>query len=113
MTLDANLEAREAIMINYKEPNNGRVYDRPTKLAIRHHQYKLIVSCDTKRLQLYDIANDPGEQTDLVRREVRLVKELWERLEQLLANQRNNHGLECGINLSRIIYDQRKNDDTV
>jgi len=95
VTSGTSLEERETIMINYKEPNNGKVYDRPTKLAIRWKQYKLIASCDSQRAELYDVVFDPGEQTNLARREAGLVKGLWGRLEQHLAKQRSDRRMVC------------------
>jgi arylsulfatase A-like enzyme len=98
-TVEANLSARETVMINYKEPYKGHVYDRPTKLALRHGQYKLIASCDSKRLELYDLVNDPDEYANLAATSPALVKDLWGRLARYLAHQRSNHRLECVMNL--------------
>jgi len=98
VTSGTSLEERETIMINYKEPNNGRVYDRPTKLAIRWKQYKLIANCDSQRAELYDVVFDPGEQANLARREAGLVKGLWGRLEQHLAKLGSDRRMVCNLN---------------
>ena len=79
------LDTREKIAINYKDPVQGKIFDRPTKAAIRWRQFKMIVSCDVGRAELYDLGRDSGERADLFRSAPALAKELWGKLERHLA----------------------------
>jgi arylsulfatase A-like enzyme len=87
--------ARERIMINYKDPEQRHVYYLPTKLAIRRENFKLIVNCDLKQAEIYDLGRDPNERADLSPSEPLLVKELWRNLEQHLAKQKGEQRMEC------------------
>ena len=89
--------ARERVIINYKDPEQRKVYYLPTKLAIRRKQFKLIVSCDLNRGELYDVDLDPTEQSDLSMSDAPLVKELWQKLEQYLARQKSDQPMECNF----------------
>jgi arylsulfatase A-like enzyme len=89
------VEARELVIINYKDPEQRKVYYFPTKVAIRREQFKLIVSCDRNRAELYDLSRNPTERADLSASEVRVVKELWRNLEQYLARQKSEQRMEC------------------
>jgi arylsulfatase A-like enzyme len=88
-------EAREKVIVNYKDPVGGKVYKQPTKLAIRRQQFKMIVNCDNNRAELYDLSRDPSEQSDLVPAKATIVKQLWTKLEQYLARQNGSARMEC------------------
>ncbi len=79
--------ARERVVINYKDPEQQKIYYFPTKMAIRWGRFKLIVSCDLNRAELYDVNRDPTEAFDLSMSEESLVRELWGKLEQYLERQ--------------------------
>jgi hypothetical protein len=87
--------ARERVVLNYKDPEQQKIYYFPTKMAIRWEQFKLIVSCDLNRAELYDVTQDPTEAFDLSVSEESLVRELWGKLEQYLARQKNEQRMEC------------------
>ena len=87
--------ARERVVVNYKDPEQQKIYYFPTKMAIRWEQFKLIVSCDLNRAELYDVTQDPTEAFDLSVSEESLVRELWGKLEQYLARQKNGQRMEC------------------
>jgi arylsulfatase A-like enzyme len=89
--------ARERVIINYKDPVQRKIYDRPTKVAIRRQQYKLIVSCDTQRAELYDVVRDPGEQTNLALIEPLTLKDLWDTLIALLNRQQSDQRMICHL----------------
>ena len=95
--LRQSAEPREIVMVNYKDPSEKKIHDRPTKLAIRWRQYKLIVNCDVERAELYDLDQDIGEQVDLSARESGLTNELWKKLEQRLANQTHAVKMACAL----------------
>ena len=95
LTLEASLRERAVIMTNYKEPDNRRVFDWPTKLAIRQRQYKMIVSCDVNRAELYDLRKDPNERTNLSRSKPLIVKNLWMRLQQALIDKKGTARMVC------------------
>jgi len=98
VTSQRNHAARDRLIINYKDPVDRRIYDLPTKLAIRSQPYKMIVSCDTQKVELYDIDRDPGEQTNLASIERLTLKELWERLKRNLDKQRSAQRMICRFN---------------
>ena len=79
------LDDREKVSVNYKDPVQRKIYDWPTKVAIRWRQFKMIVSCDVGHAELYDLGRDPGERTDLFRSAPALAKELWGKLQRHLA----------------------------
>jgi arylsulfatase A-like enzyme len=79
------LDRRENIAVNYKDPAQRKIYDQPTKAAIRWRQFKMIVSCDVGRAELYDLDQDSGERNDLFQSSPALVGELWEKLQRHLA----------------------------
>jgi arylsulfatase A-like enzyme len=79
------LDMREKIVTNYKDPVQGKIFDWPTKAAIRWRQFKMIVSCDVGHAELYDLSRDSGERTDLSRSAPELVGELWGKLQRHLA----------------------------
>ena len=55
-----------------------KIYDQPTKAAIRWRQFKMIVSCDVGRAELYDLDQDPGERNDLFQSSPALSREYGE-----------------------------------
>ena len=79
------LDDREKVSVNYKDPVQRKIYDQPTKAAIRWRQFKMIVSCDVGRAELYDLDQDSGERNDLFQSSPALVGELWEKLQRHLA----------------------------
>ncbi len=87
--------ARERVVLNYKDPEQKKIYYFPTKMAIRWEQFKLIVSCAPNRAELYDVSQDPSERGDLSKSEEALVRELWGKLEQYLARQKSERRMEC------------------
>ena len=98
LSLGQSAEPREIVMVNYKDPSEKKIHDRPTKLAIRWRQHKLIVNCDVQRAELYDLDQDIGERVDLSARENALTNELWKKLEQRLAKQTHAVKMECALN---------------
>jgi arylsulfatase A-like enzyme len=96
--LGQRAESREIVTVNYKDPTEQKIHDRPTKLAIRWRHYKLIVSCDVRRAELYDLDLDPGEQLDLSTRESALANQLWKKLEERLAKQTHAVKMACVLN---------------
>jgi hypothetical protein len=58
----------------------------------------LIVSCDVRRAELYDLDLDPGEQLDLSTRESALANQLWKKLEERLAKQTHAVKMACVLN---------------
>ncbi len=99
LTKQAGVEAKETVIVNYKDPVEGRIFKHPTKLAILRWQFKMIVSCDTGRAELYDLSRDPGEQSDLSSSHPLIVKELSGKLAAHLAKQKSTAPMECPVNL--------------
>jgi arylsulfatase A-like enzyme len=64
---------------------SASVKDRPGATAIFDGRYKLISDLAARRLRLYDIAADPGEQTDLASEEPETVGRLGARLGEEIA----------------------------
>ena len=60
------------IAINYKHPDDDGTYALPTKLAVWWKRYKMIIDCNDGSLELYDLAEDSLEPTNVVGREPRL-----------------------------------------
>jgi arylsulfatase A-like enzyme len=56
--------------------------------AIRRGDLKLIVDLETRRAELFDLASDPSEATDLATARPALARELGEQLERHLADVR-------------------------
>ncbi len=75
---------RETIAVNFKDPAGGKLYKLPTKAAIRRGGYKLIVSCDSGKAELYDLAEDSAERKDLARSMPGMAEELWRKLDERL-----------------------------
>jgi arylsulfatase A-like enzyme len=85
----------ETVAINYKGPNDGVVHRLPTKIAIWWDRYKLIAVCQTGKAELYDLTQDPQEQTDISQRATGMAEDLERRLRARLANQSAEPRLSC------------------
>lgn len=94
---DKRIPERARVTVNYKDPESHRIYDLPTKLAIRRGQDKLIVSCDRGRAELYNLEQDPFEARDLSTQKASEVKELWDKLRHYLDTQRSDRKMVCGF----------------
>jgi arylsulfatase A-like enzyme len=94
----ADLRERYRIVLNFKDPDGSGIHELPTRIAIRHKQDKLIVSCEAKRAELYDIERDPGERRDRAKDNPATTRELWRILKHYLANQRSAPRLACDLN---------------
>jgi len=81
----AGIEERETIAVNFKDPAQGKVYKLPTRAAIRRGAFKLIVSCDSGRAELYDLVRDPAEENNLARSMPRVAQDLWRKLDECLG----------------------------
>lgn len=92
-----NLLDRVRVVTNYKDPVGHKIYDLPTKLAIRRNGLKLIVSCAAARAELYDIDQNPSESKDLSTRQTAAVKELWGDVKHYLDSQRSDRKMACGF----------------
>jgi arylsulfatase A-like enzyme len=85
----------ETIAVNFKHPVRGTHHPLPTKLAIWSGQYKMIVSCDRTRVELYDLAQDPGEVVDLSSHSHVMVKLLKQKLAFRLSVQSRRPAMSC------------------
>jgi arylsulfatase A-like enzyme len=85
----------EAIAVNFKHPVRGAHYPLPTKLAIWAGRYKMIVSCDRSKVELYDLAEDPGELVDLSSHSATMLQLLKQRLALRLAVQSRRPVMSC------------------
>jgi arylsulfatase A-like enzyme len=101
LTQAEKLDDRDVITLNYKDPLYGKIYDRPTRMAIRWHQFKMIVSCDAPRDELYDVSEDPGEERNLSTTQPLLMRDLRAKLEQRLVHQKARCEWHAQITQSR------------
>lgn len=85
----------ETIAVNFKHPVKGTHYPLPTKLAIWSGQYKMIVSCDKGKVELYDLTEDPGELVDLSSHLGTIVQLLKQRLALRLSVQSHRPLMSC------------------
>jgi arylsulfatase len=79
----------------YLEASNR--YVLPTKLALWWDRYKMIVTCASGAVELYDLNSDPSERVNLAGRKVELVADLRRRLSLQLAKQSHEPKLECSV----------------
>ena len=86
---------REKVVVNYKDPVNGKIFDLPTQLAIRWHDYKLILHCGGGSAELYDLRQDPDERKNLAASASDVAKELKHKLQRKLGEQTNKVKLAC------------------
>lgn len=84
---DSQPGAEAMVSLNYKHPIGQTIYPLPTKLAIWREGYKMIVSCDASKVELYHLVTDPGETVDLSLEEMGVVKELKDRLRSRMEKQ--------------------------
>jgi arylsulfatase A-like enzyme len=73
-------KAVQPVTINFKDPVGQRIFSLPTKLAIWSKDYKMIVTCDSPGIELYNLSEDPRENLDLSNRKTLLVDELTREL---------------------------------
>lgn len=66
-------------------PNRGDIRHNNIKHAIRHPRYKLHYDKLSKKIKLYDMANDPHEQNDVASEHSSLVDSMFRQLESFMA----------------------------
>jgi arylsulfatase A-like enzyme len=91
-------QSEATVAVNFKDPVGQKIYDLPTKLAIWSQSYKLIVSCDTGGVSLYNLAADPGESIDLSGTAPTVRKDIENSLKSVLAKQSRGRSFPCAIN---------------
>jgi arylsulfatase A-like enzyme len=91
-------EARATFAINYKDPVGQEIYPLPTQLAIWSLPYKLIVSCDSGRGLLFNLAADPDEEVDLSLRDRTAMQKLEHLLKLELSRQSKDPKISCSLN---------------
>jgi len=91
-------QTESTVAINYKDPVGQKLYDLPTKVVVWSKSHKLIVSCDTGRVSLYNLAADPGESIDLSGTAPTVRKDIENSLKSVLAKQSRGPSFPCAIN---------------
>lgn len=95
LTEDGDPINTETVAVNFKHPVRGTHYPLPTKLAIWSGQYKMIVSCDRSKVELYDLAEDPAELVDLSSHSATTVQSLKQRLTLHLSTPSQKPVMSC------------------
>lgn len=95
LTEDSDPSEAETIVVNFKHPVRGIHYPLPTKLAIWWGRYKMIVLCDGSKVELYDLAKDPGELVDLSSHSATTVQLLKQRLTLHLSAPSQRPAMSC------------------
>jgi arylsulfatase A-like enzyme len=95
LTEDGDPINAETTAVNFKHPVRGMHYPLPTKLAIWSGQYKMIVSCDGSKVELYDLAEDPGELVDLSSHSATTVQLFKQRLTLHLSARSQRPVMKC------------------
>ena len=77
------MERNEPVMWEYGSTPGGSLQPakeahRSPTLAIRQGKWKLLINTDSKRIELYNLYTDPGEQNNLVNEKENLARELAE-----------------------------------
>ena len=88
-------ENRATVTINFKHPDGNGFYPLPTRIAIWRDQYKLIVTCASGALELYDVKRDPLEQFNLWSQRTNVVEDLKRELKLEMAKQSHEPTLVC------------------
>lgn len=88
-------EKRATVATNYRRPDGKASYPLPTKLAVWWEPYKLILTCAGGTTELYDLKNDPQEQSNLAETHQIVVDEMKHQLRSLLAKQSHEPRLLC------------------
>jgi arylsulfatase A-like enzyme len=89
------LQAKDKIVVNFKDPANGKIYVLPTQLAIRRGDYKMILSCDDGATELYDLRQDPDERQNLSSFGGNIRSNLYFNLQRKIEDQANRAKLAC------------------
>lgn len=98
-------------IINSKNEEENFAFSEETEFyedrkSIRTQQYKLILGMDTKRVELYDVVNDPYEKEDLSTKKPTIAKKLTEKLLNIIIENKN---YSAEFNKGRIL-DKEKQD---
>ena len=88
-------ENRATVTINFKHPDGNGFYPLPTRIAIWRDQYKLIVTCASGALELYDLKRDPLEQFNRWSQRTNVVEDLKRELKLEMAKQSHEPTLVC------------------
>ena len=86
------------LALNYKDPVGQTTYPLPTKIAIWESPYKLIVSCESGRMLLYNLGADPKETVDLSASARTVVRDLRRVLKAKLDKQVKGPKVSCLLN---------------
>jgi arylsulfatase A-like enzyme len=95
LTENGDPSEAETIAVNFKHPVRGIHYPLPTKLAIWSGRYKMIVTCDGSKVELYDLVEDPGELVDLSSHSATTVQLLKRRLTLHLSKSSQRPVMSC------------------
>ena len=95
LTEDGDPRDTDTIAVNFKHPLRGVHYPLPTKLALWSGRYKLIVHCDGSKVELYDLIEDPAEQTDRSDQSSTTVRALKEKLTLNLSAKSQKPVMPC------------------
>jgi arylsulfatase A-like enzyme len=87
--------SRDTIAVNYRQPTRGEYFPLPTLLSIWSGRYKLIISCNGDRIELYDLEKDAQESVNLAAENSKVVKSLKQKLNAELAKQTLEPKLSC------------------
>jgi arylsulfatase A-like enzyme len=80
-------KAAQAVAINFKDEVGQRTFSLPTKLAIWSKNYKMIFSCDSSVVELYNLSDDPRENSNLSNRNAGVADELSRELKGRLRGR--------------------------
>jgi arylsulfatase A-like enzyme len=98
----------QTVTINFKDPVGQQIFSLPTKLAIWSKDYKMIVTCDSPGIELYNLAEDPQEHLDLSNQKLGLVNELTQELRSRLQGRLAKQLESCADsnNSRRVIHER-------
>lgn len=96
------------VTINFKDPVGQQIFSLPTKLAIWAMDYKMIVTCDSPGIELYNLSEDPRENLDLSNQKTGLVDELTHELKARLQGRFAKQMESCvdSNNSRRVIHER-------
>lgn len=90
-------DSESTVALNFKDPIGQKTFDTPTKLALWSESYKLIQDCETGQALLYNLADDPGENTDLANTAPATLVKLRKLLKNKLAGQTRGPKITCAL----------------
>ena len=88
-------KSRDTIAVNYKQPTGDEYFRLPTLLSIWSGRYKLIISCQGDRIELYDLEKDTQESINLADENSEVINSLKQKLTDELAKQTKEPKLSC------------------